>query len=315
MCDFIRYPTIKRLSDESIIPKSLVVLEKIHGANYSFHYDPINQTTRVGRRNSYLTPDDCFYNHQSVFGLHQDDVKIIFEKYQSQHNDENILEFSIFGEIFGGYYPGKVSKYPRICKGVTYCADYNFRCFDIRVRSVCNTGASIKFLLWDDVLKLLLGTSIQPVPEIARGDDIKITPELINISSKLTDLKDNLIEGAVIRALNMRWQVKYKNKIFIEKSKENVRVPNTGMEFMAGDKSVDFSWILEYVNENRLQSAISKIGPLTKTTIAPIRIEMTRDVIRDLAATDYNELSKKHKKYLNKFINKATLELVLKNVQ
>ena len=114
----------------------------------------------------------------------------------------------------------------------------------------------------------------------------------------LPDLKDNLIEGVVIKPYNQlgneiispRPIVKLKNKEFDEENKFHKAekwsyIPNVS------SKSEDLSFILDelrnYVTANRLESAISKIGALdfsNKERLVAIEKELVEDTL-----VDFNE--------------------------
>lgn len=113
----------------------------------------------------------------------------------------DLVKFSIYGEFFGGNYPGIVNKSQKtVQKGVYYTPNHEFFAFDILV-----------FLkekqFWVDVTDIpkILGDNLKSVPIYARGTFKEMmelnsmidstVPELLGLEK----VPKNIIEGFVIR--------------------------------------------------------------------------------------------------------------------
>ena len=75
-----------------------------------------------------------------------------------------MLKFSIYGEYFGGNFPGADSKMKPVQKGIAYCPNHEFMAFDIKV-------SIPEYNFWVDVTDFdkFLKDNIKYVPIYARG--------------------------------------------------------------------------------------------------------------------------------------------------
>lgn len=111
-----------------------------------------------------------------------------------------MIKFAIYGEYFGGNYPGGDGKFKHVQKGVYYIPHHEFIVFDIKI-------FTDKTAFWVDVTDIpkCLGDNLRSVPIYAKGTfdqmmalDAKIDstiPELYG----LPKVEKNIIEGFVIR--------------------------------------------------------------------------------------------------------------------
>jgi Rnl2 family RNA ligase len=193
----------------------------------------------------------------------------------------NIQKIIIYGELCGGEYPHpeveKLPQYQAIQTGVYYSNDIHFFVFDIRIF----TEKSIFYLDYKDFFDFLPKTNFLTAPfylvdklhKILQFDLDKNTPipSLLGLPALSTP---NFIEGIVIKPYqhsllgeeneeNPRPIFKLKRKEFLEnpvyqeaKKWENINVSENTWQ------DVDF-WVVEispYLNKNRLESTISKLG-------------------------------------------------------
>ncbi len=78
-----------------------VVLEKVHGANFSIYYD--GTEVKFAKRTAFLHPHEWFYNYQQISGRLSQSMIQLYTHLQSINSD---LKYVIlYGELFGGYYP------------------------------------------------------------------------------------------------------------------------------------------------------------------------------------------------------------------
>eukprot|EP01121_Diplochlamys_sp_Union-15-3_P001193 TRINITY_DN11052_c0_g1_i2.p1 TRINITY_DN11052_c0_g1~~TRINITY_DN11052_c0_g1_i2.p1 ORF type:complete len:130 (-),score=24.33 TRINITY_DN11052_c0_g1_i2:30-419(-) len=83
-----------------------VVLEKVHGCNFSFVCDGVNLS--CARRTSLLQEQETFYGWQTVRDKLKDNIFKLFQDIKNylEINSKGTLGFiTIFGELFGGIYP------------------------------------------------------------------------------------------------------------------------------------------------------------------------------------------------------------------
>ena len=149
----VKYPSIENSYREknldwirTIVPEDELweVTEKLHGSNcYLFvnleDGDEHGFNIRVGKRKTFLKPDENFYGYSSWFNRDYQKFNRLFKEVQLlyERHQEGVAGIAIFGETFGGLYPHlDVSLNPhaqRVQKGVFYTPDNEFYAFDIAV--------------------------------------------------------------------------------------------------------------------------------------------------------------------------------------
>lgn len=277
-----------------------VVTEKVHGANFSFVYE--NGSLKFAKRKEYLNWTDDFFGFQLVVSKLENNILRLFEKLSSDIAAEKYI---IYGELFGGKYPHPevvpLKDIHAIQTGVYYTPDIEFCAFDIAIET---DGSDSKYYLdyessvaYFDEFKifyakpLLIGKFNE-----AMNFNIRIN-SAVPKEFNLPELNDNLIEGVVIKPFNQldnndfqRPIIKLKNPEFDEEEKFHEAekwsfIPNVS------SKTEELSFIVDelrnYVTQNRLKSAVSKIGTLdlnNHSRVSEIKKEFLEDVI-----TDFNE--------------------------
>ena len=171
--EFQRYPGLlkfrKRYTDP-LCGREVVLLEKIHGSNFSHYWKRDGDGTvsyRVAKRTSFLTPEDRFFNYQVIVDKYKPCVEeLAFHLFQ----DDVPHTLVVLGEYFGGIYDNKVpAGSVSIQRGqyANYCGHNEFAVFDFIVDGVA--------LPWDIVVEHCETFGLMSVPEIKRGlwEDIK----------------------------------------------------------------------------------------------------------------------------------------------
>ena len=79
-----------------------IVLEKVHGANFSCHTN--GEECKFGRRRDFLKDNEGFYNYKKTDFMKGfcDKALHIFKRVQEMIVDKEVSQVTIFGEIFGG---------------------------------------------------------------------------------------------------------------------------------------------------------------------------------------------------------------------
>ncbi|UUC45141.1 RNA ligase family protein [Flavobacterium cerinum] len=284
-----------------------VVTEKVHGANFSFVYQ--NGTLKFAKRKDYLKWTDDFFGFQLVVNKLEDNMLRLFEKLSNEIPGEKYI---VYGELFGGQYPhpevAPIADLHAIQTGVYYTPAIEFCAFDIAIEK----GSDSKYYLdYESAVAYFNQFGIFYAKPLLVGKFAEAMNFNIRMNSmipkefNLPELKDNLIEGVVIKPFNQIDQstllsrpiVKLKNAEFDEEDKFHEAekwsfVPDVS------SKTEDLSFIVEelrnYVTQNRLDSAISKIGKLDRSDalrISEIKNEFLEDVLVDFNENNNNLLN------------------------
>ena len=307
-----------------------VVTEKVHGANFSFVYE--NGSLKFAKRKEYLNWSDDFFGFQLVVSKLENNILRLFEKLSSDIAAEKYI---IYGELFGGKYPhpevAPVKDIHAIQTGVYYTPDIEFCAFDISIET---DGSDSKYYLdyessvaYFDEFKifyakpLLIGKFNE-----AMNFNIRIN-SAVPKEFNLPELNDNLIEGVVIKPFNQldnndfqRPIIKLKNPEFDEEEKFHEAekwsfIPNVS------SKTEELSFIVDelrnYVTQNRLKSAVSKIGTLdlnNQSRVSEIKKEFLEDVITDFNENNdglLNDLSSDDQAWIAERINSEINKMIL----
>jgi Rnl2 family RNA ligase len=275
-----------------------VVTEKVHGANFSFVYE--QGKLSYAKRKEPLSWRDDFFGFQSVVSRIEDQVLSLFEEVSAAIKGDRYI---LYGELFGGKYPHPdIAPDPNvqaIQTGVYYAPFIEFCAFDLAVET---TGVNAKhYLDYETTLSYVEKHGIFHAKPLLIGK----FGEAFNFNTRmnstlpsalhLPELADNLIEGVVIKPFrqarnhqtSQRPIVKLKNPEFEEEKKFHEAQKWTYIPDVSS-KAEELSFVVEelrnYVTANRLESAISKIGPLDLTNqkrMLDIRTEFLQDSLAD----------------------------------
>lgn len=253
------------------------ITEKIHGSNVCIS-NMYKEGPAFFTRNGNQLPAD----YQNI--LRRYDWEWLFAQYPA-------LKF-VYGEIAG----------PKIQKGVDYGDErklYIFDYFDgedfIRIHKFEEGFDYAPLLLeqvasketYDDILADILGyLNTDPV-------------------SMINPKEGNVVEGYVVKCLSMpmltnetRFIFKVKHPKFDEKIKsKKEREPD----------DTDYSIVDQYINDNRVMSAMSKFPGHKKHQIGDVMREIVEDVKRDMKK-DGHRWNKKFQKRITKFAQKTVVE-------
>lgn len=306
-----------------------VVTEKVHGANFSFSYE--NGTLRFAKRKDYLQWNDDFFGFQLVVNKLENNILRLFEQLSSDIVGE---KYMVYGELFGGKYPhpevDPIADLQAIQTGVYYTPGIAFCAFDIAIE---NESGSKYYLDYETAVGYFEQFRIFYAKPLLIGKFAEAMNFNIRINStipkalQLPELQDNLIEGVVIKPYNQVDQnrrpiVKLKNPEFDEEEKFHEAekwsfVPNVS------SRTEDLSFIVaelrNYITQNRLQSAISKIGTLDRTNplrVADIKTEFLEDVIVDFNENNnhlLNDLAPDEKEWIMERVHFEIHKMILAN--
>lgn len=299
-----------------------VVTEKVHGANFSFIYE--NGNLKFAKRKEYLSWADDFFGFQLVVNKLEDRILRLFEKLSSEIVAEKYI---IYGELFGGKYPHPevepVKDLYAIQTGVYYTPSIEFCAFDIALET---DGIASKYYLdYETAVSYFEQFGIFYAKPLFIGKFNEALNFNIRINSavpkefNLPELKDNLIEGMVVKPFNQtdhtifsRPIVKLKNPEFDEEDKFHEAEK---WSFIPGvsSKTEDLSFIVEelrnYITLNRLKSAVSKTGKPdidNPRRMSEIKTELLEDAITDFNDNNnnlLNDLSESEKDWIRERIH------------
>lgn len=310
-----------------------VVTEKVHGANFSFVYE--DGTLKYAKRKDYLSWNDDFFGFQLAVSVLEDRIIRLFEALSAEVNG---AKYIIYGELFGGKYPHEevepVKDVHAIQTGVYYAPGINFCAFDIAIERE-STNAKY-YLDYETAMSYFDEYDVfyaKPLL-IAKFSEAMNFNTRINSSVPqqlgLPSLSDNLIEGVVVKPFNQKSDstisarpiVKFKNPEFDEQKKFHQAQKWTFIPDVTS-KSEDLGFILEelrnYITENRLQSAISKIGALdfgNPQRVSEIEAEFLKDALTDFEENNNDlleELSKEQQDWITERIE-AEIRKVMASV-
>lgn len=253
------------------------ITEKLHGSNVCISNMYKEGPAFFTRNGNQLPP-----NYQTV--LKEYDWEYLFRLYPK-------LKF-VYGEIVG----------PKIQKGVDYGDKKKLYIFDysdgetyipIHKQEREFDYAPIWFtpirkLTYDQIVKHLL--------QVLSEDPL----------TSLNPNPGNVLEGFVVRCVSMpmltnetRFIFKVKHPNFDEKIRES------GKERKVDD--TDYSVVDQYINDNRVESAMSKFLGYKKHQIGDVMREVIADVQADMKK-DGHRWNKKFQKRITKFAQKAVVE-------
>lgn len=257
-----------------------IMTEKIHGANFSFVIR--GDFYWCCKRSGPISLTENFFSSREIETKYIADAREVYKRVLAQSTDPNDIEYvQIFGEIFGGSYPGFETKGQRaVQKGVDYNPEIDFMVFDIRV--VTKTLSTYKddkgklqpiawFVSYSDMIKYLEGLELRYVPVITRGkleDLLKTSPKFnttIPTLFGLPSVPGNLAEGYVLK-IDSQHQCHKSRPILKIKYEERFgetrtyKVPTFKITEPDEFVTIHSDVILNYCTQNRFNNTVSKIG-------------------------------------------------------
>lgn len=272
-----------------------VCMEKIHGANFSFLTNGYEILT--AKRSGILPETENFYHSKDVVEKYSADILQIFSRVKQNFSD--VLTIQVFGELFGGFYPGIKSLTIPVQKGIWYCPEIDFLVFDIKI-NICSSNIHRSYYLSQDEVNQYLKnlSKLRGIPIMKKGNLYDILSTDINFVSTIPDLynlpsiEGNIAEGLVFKS-NARHSVhisrpifKHKNTVWSEtktlnfvKQKEN---PTSGVM----EKDLIQKAIL-YCTQNRFNNLLTKVGldekleKITGLYVSDVMNDFKKDLLED----------------------------------
>ena len=285
--EFTKFPSLENTYRQKEIDKIVmmeikdqwVVTEKVHGANFSFWVYKNVETKEIdikcAKRSGWIEEGEKFFNYKSVLEKYRPTL----EKLRGDVLDN----FVIYGELFGG----------NIQSGMCYSLEQDFVAFDMRW---INEDGSLGWTL-DKLTMLTLKDdyNLPVTPLIGVYDTFE---EALAVEESFTsklirqdfDGKEGHkeTEGIVIEPNNAVYEpngsrvyLKKKTKRFLEKGgKPNIKhkVPVLLQEAV----QLKLDEALLFLNNNRFDSVVSKIGEVSIKDIGKVMGLLTQDIVVDM---------------------------------
>ena len=217
--------------------------------------------------------------------IYRDSIFRIYDMLSVRY--KKLKQVHVFGEMFGGGYGMEKSDVKKINKGIQYHPDHVFMCFDMFV----TTDDMGMWLFEDDVETICVRNGILTVPAIFRGtfdECLKFDPIFKTKVPKmfgLAPIKDNFAEGVVIKGVKNqkcgrhRIVLKNKNPNFKEKASKLTKIKKP--KELTEEHMALLTELMRYVNENRMETLISKIGIPKLSEFNKVRGLYIKDVLED----------------------------------
>lgn len=254
--------TIRFIRDSGFDKGDWVVTEKLDGANFAFYYN--GEDFRVASRNQFV--DGNFFNCQQVINHHKENI---IDWYSDNLNPGQVLV--ITGELIGDGIQGRV-KY-RHPEGM----NRSFYAFDVTI-----DGEDLGYMWVFDNLDCV---PVTPLIDICSFDKALEYNNTFKSYLSLIDLGgNNFSEGLSLSpktpkyfSSGSRVWLKNKSPEFKEKS---ARVPAPKVELSLEDNKL-LEDLLQFVNKNRVLSAISKSGEISHKDFGKVLGMVMQDVIEE----------------------------------
>ena len=285
--EFTKFPSLENTYRQKEIDKIVmleikdqwVVTEKVHGANFSFWVYKNVETKEIdikcAKRSGWIEEDEKFFNYKSVL----EKYRPMLEKLRGDVLDN----FVIYGELFGG----------NIQSGMCYSLEQDFVAFDMRwINEDGSLGLPLDKLtmltLKDDYnLPVTPLIGVYDTFEEALAVEESFTSKLIRQDFDGEE-RHKETEGVVIEPNNAVYEpngsrvyLKKKTKRFLEKGgKPNIKhkVPMLLQESV----QLKLDEALLFLNKNRFDSVVSKIGEVSIKDIGKVMGLLTQDIVVDM---------------------------------
>jgi Rnl2 family RNA ligase len=297
MIPFTPYPKIAAGTDDWRLDEAgarrvdgatWVASEKLHGANLCVVCDGVD--IAVAKRRAVLEPGDEFFGYRAAIGPLLASVRSLHALVAGTRQ-----WLLLYGELIGGAYdhPGvePVSGAHPVQLGVQYCPDVRFLAFDVAIAAA---GVQPLFLPYGVAAQALDRVGIGAAPVVGTGSLAEMLALPVDFESRvpssfgLPSIPGNLAEGLVVKPLDRALDVARGHRPVIKRKRSafaEVDPPRVYHAASAADPLTEIeALVLARVNENRVDSAVSKIGrgpdldgAVAREVAADVRDELESD--------------------------------------
>ncbi|WVX87585.1 RNA ligase [Vibrio phage EniLVp02] len=268
-------------------------MEKIHGSNFQFiTRDGLN--IEVARRRG-LLGDENFYGaadvYQALFPAIRNLYKRVGDTLDMEFGtDVTMLQMSVFGELYGR----------GIQNGIYYCDGKAFAAFDVAVTfyDIRDDQTKTQYLTVQIQRMLCRQVGIPLVPLLATGMTLPTIMEQVPVEfdSILGGIMDNTAEGVVFKAMANSGDIfeplhsRYGERLILKRVapkfsgvKNNYKRKVAPVELSDVEKTT-LDAVLQYINDNRVNSVISKMSSeeITFKNIGKIAGLVVQDALEEM---------------------------------
>jgi len=297
-----------------------IVLEKVHGANFSFFTD--GKEIKIAKRTAFIEKDEKFYNAHQILERYRKNVINVFQRVKTIFPDlETVV---IYGELFGGGYKHKeveaVKDAIKVQKGVEYAPHNEFYGFDIKLNGTTYLDTDLVNQIFEETgffyAKILFQGTLDEALKFPNVFDSKI-PAWVG----LPEIENNMCEGTIVKTLKTKYFgngsrviLKNKNEKWTEKSKM-VRKDRPIQKEVRFSENAQNIWkeIQEYATVNRLNNVVSKIGEFEPQMIGKVIGLFAQDILEDFEKDFpkvFTTIEKEEQKRINKKLNSLVIDVV-----
>lgn len=246
--------------------RNYVILEKLHGANIQLFFTP-GKPTRVARRNGFLSFQEPFFDLWDALLHYVYNINRLKE-----YADKNDIAMILTGELFGG----------NVQDNVDYGPTQRIRFTALKTQYGHQSYKQLKWLLMET------GNSNMLVKKYAIAESLQeaLDFEVENLPSLYNGGQD--AEGVVIRPLGLT-PVSERGPFVIKKKATWITerpAKATAQVALPEEVQILKDIYLDYINDNRVNSAISKLGPYTELNQTGA---FMGEIMKDVAADFIND--------------------------
>lgn len=320
-----REKEIERIQLAGYAKVKYAVSEKVHGCNVQLSYN--GDAFNIGKRTSFLEDGETFYGMNYIMKEYENALKNIYDRYKEIIPE--LKQVILFGEGFGGSYPHELVERDKhaskVQKGVYYHPSNKFISFDLALE--INGAEHLSYLTPKEFKEIVEELNIPHIPfkimdslEEALNYPNNEPSEIYKLYN-LPEIPSNIREGVVIKPYDVdawigqsRVILKNKNEIFSEKSHEKCH--DKQPQELSENLVLIINEALKYVNENRVEAVISKIGEITIKDIGKVIGLTNKDVFEDFIKDSgiLNTLEKSEVKIVTKQINNTVSKIVKEHI-
>jgi Rnl2 family RNA ligase len=277
-----------------------VVTDKLDGANFSFITDGNN--VLPARRSGIC--DETFFNCKSVIDKYSSVVLNTYHKINAFLFNGNLEYLQFYGELIGD----------GINNRVKYCKGREFFLYDIKYKTTYSPDTSyLEFTSLLDycndnfnIVDFYYTYTLNEALEYCKRCEDSISDVAYCLDNEYKNLEDNIEEGFVLKPNECRCFsngerviLKHKNPKFLEERKEKV-VKDNSLNY---EQQAQLDFLLNFVNESRFYSVISKEGNLTEKEFGKLIKLYSQDVYKDAEVVKVD-------KQVSKIVNTEIVKLI-----
>lgn len=277
---FYSYSSIKKAKSSFVSPPiTWVGTEKIHGSNFSFHFDCENGEIKCARRNSFLMDDDKFYGWKEMRVKYAQQITKMCREIMTFN--EGCKQIIIYGEMCGG------GAKP-VQKGVFYSEEYEFIAFDL---AIVPPKGNKTWLRWAEMNRWLKSYNFFVSPVVAMGsyeEVVSTNPKFESLIPRMLGLSDvpegNYAEGFVMRSASNDICDKQGERVtFKIKTHEFAEIkPQASSSTQSCEiDDVDFGDVERYITFPRVECVMSKMTEDEKKNVKRVAGLLCGDIIKD----------------------------------